>query len=92
MPPGSQLECLDSFHAFDSLGHAFEVEEWAEVSYLANNAGSPIRSVGKKHLRMAGSGNIVNPRVDGTLEDSVTGLRLRMDHWVGRNRQIEART
>jgi hypothetical protein len=81
MEPGtSTVECIDSFHAFDESGHAFDVEEWADVHYSSSESGRQIRSVGKKHLRMAGSGSLVHSHLDGSLEDSATGLRLRMNY------------
>jgi hypothetical protein len=87
----SRVECIDSFHAFDDSGHAFDVEECAVVSYSINESGTCIRSVLKKYLRMAESGNIVNPHLDGTLVDSGTGRRLRMNHGASSTGSFESR-
>lgn len=78
MPPESEFEPLEAFSTFDDDGHAHEVQVWAAVSYSTNDSGQTVRSVGLKHLRMAESGSVVHPHVDGSLEDSKTGLRMRM--------------
>jgi hypothetical protein len=86
-----RVECIDSFHAFDDSGNVFDVEEWALVCDSINESGTSIRSVLKKYLRMAESGNMVNPHLDGTLVDSGTGRRLRMNHWGSSAGSVESR-
>lgn len=78
MSSGSEFEPLDAFNAFDVGGHAYEVQVWGAVTYSTSDSGQRVRSVGMKHLRMADSGSVVHTHVDGSLEDSKTGLRMRM--------------
>jgi hypothetical protein len=73
-----QFEPVDAFSAFDDGGRAYEVQVWAAVSYSTNDSGQAVRSLGMKQLRMADSGSVVHAHVDGSLEDSSTGLRMRM--------------
>jgi hypothetical protein len=74
----SKFEPLDAFSAFDNNGRAHEVQVWAAVTYSTNDSGQTVRSLGMKQLRMAGSGSLVHAHLDGSLEDSETGLRMRM--------------
>ena len=78
MPSASEFEPLDAFSAFDDNGRAHEVQVWAAVTYSTNDSGQRIRSLGMKQLRMADSGSVVHAHLDGSLEDSKTGLRMRM--------------
>lgn len=81
----SAFEPLEAFSTFDDDGQTHEVEVWATVTYSVGKSGQRVRSVGLKHLRMAGSGSVVHSHLDGTLEDSNTGRRLR----VGRVDRLE---
>ena len=78
MSSESEFEPLDAFNAFDNNGRAHEVQVWAAVTYSTNDSGQRIRSLGMKQLRMADSGSLVHAHLDGSLEDSGTGLRMRM--------------
>jgi hypothetical protein len=74
-----QQERMETFNAVDEAGRVHEVEVWADVAYSMGFGGTARRrSVGLKHLRMADSGNPVNTHLDGSLEDSKSGLRMRM--------------
>jgi len=92
MPSESEFEPLEVFSAFDHDGHAHEVQVWAAVSYSTNDSGQRVRSIGLKHLRMADSGSLVNSHLDGSLEDSKTGLRMRVGRLEdeGRNSAVSA--
>ena len=85
MSPESEFELLEAFRTFDDDGHAYEVQVWAAVSYSTDDSGRRVRSVGLKHLRMAESGSLVHSHVDGSLEDSKTGLRMIMGQDAGRS-------
>jgi hypothetical protein len=78
MSAESEFEPVEAFSTFDDGGQPHEVQVWAEVTYSINDLGHKVRSVGMKHLRMADSGSVVHSHLDGSLEDSTTGLRLRM--------------
>jgi hypothetical protein len=78
MPADSAFELLEAFCTVDDDGQPHEVEVWGAVTYSVSPSGRTVRSVGPKHLRMAGSGNLVHSHLDGSLEDSKTGRRLRM--------------
>jgi hypothetical protein len=71
-----QHERMETFNAVDEAGRVHEIEAWAEVTYSVGIDGAARRSVGLK--RMANSGNRVNTRLDGSLEDSKSGMRMRM--------------
>lgn len=67
----------ESYQAVDESGtvHTIDVfQEILEVTYLDNSTG---RTEGIKTHKMAANGNHVNPESDGTLEDVVTGRKMR---------------
>lgn len=78
MSTDSAFEPLEAFSTFDGDGQAHEVQVWAEVTYSTTDSGQRVRAVGLKHLRMADSGSVVHSHLDGSLEDSKTGLRMRL--------------